>query len=29
VALVDDQGVMLAFAVRDGDVLQPRVVLHG
>jgi tRNA pseudouridine55 synthase len=29
VALVDEQGVMLAFAVRDGDVLQPRVVLHG
>jgi tRNA pseudouridine55 synthase len=29
VALVDEHGVMVAFAVRDGDVLQPRVVLHG
>jgi tRNA pseudouridine55 synthase len=29
VALVDEQGIMLAYAVRDGNVLQPRVVLHG
>jgi tRNA pseudouridine55 synthase len=29
VALVDPEGLMLAFAVREGESLQPRVVLHG
>ena len=29
VALVDAQGTMLAFAVREGELLHPRVVLHG